>query len=336
MYKVVDMHCDTIPAMYDRKNAGQITLLSQNDLQIDLQKMQAGHYACQCFSLFTYLKAIQEQGIAPFAHVTNLAKFWQDEMEKYPNQIRQVFSYADIVENEKAGRLSAVMTVEEGAVYEGKLENLYRMYELGVRLSTLTWNFENELAYPNPNGKPGCAAKPDMENGLKETGIAFVEEMERLGILVDISHLNDAGIWDVFRYVKGPVIASHSNARSLCPQLRNLTDDMIRTIGEKGGVIGVNFFAGFLNQSKTLDRKMELSASAEDIVRHMEYLKQVGGIDCVGLGTDFDGISGYVEVEHAGKMEILANAMSRHGFSVGEIEKIMGENVLRVFREVWK
>ncbi len=331
MYRVVDMHCDTIPAMYDRKNAGQETFLARNDLHIDLEKMKAGNYCCQCFSLFTYLKGIQEQGIAPFTHVTNLAKFWQEQMKKYPNQIGQVFSYQDIFENEKAGRISAVMTVEEGAVYEGKLENLYHLYDRGVRMSTLTWNFENELAYPNPKGQ-----SPDMVNGLKKTGIEFVEEMERLGILVDISHLNDAGIWDVFDHVKGPVIASHSNARALCPQLRNLTDDMIRTIGEKGGVIGVNFFAGFLKRPELLLTDKDYYASADDFVRHMQYLKNVGGIDCVGLGSDFDGISGTLEVSNAGKMDILANAMSKGGFSMTEIEKIMGENVLRVFREVWK
>ncbi len=331
MYKVVDMHCDTIPAMYDRKNAGQETSLAKNDLHIDLEKMQEGNYCCQCFSLFTYLQGILEQGLEPFAHVTSLAKFWQEQMKKYPNQIAQVFSYQDILENEKNGRISAVMTVEEGAVYEGKLENLYHMYDMGVRMSTLTWNFENELAYPNPKGQ-----LPDTVNGLKKTGMEFVEEMNRLGILVDISHLNDAGIWDVFNHVKGPVIASHSNARSLCPQLRNLTDDMIRAIGEKGGVIGVNFFPGFLKSPESFITEKDWYASAEDFVNHMQYLKNVGGIDCVGLGSDFDGISGTLEVSHAGKMEILANTMSKCGFSVTEIEKIMGENVLRVFREVWK
>lgn len=326
MYRVVDMHCDTIPAMFERKHAGVEVSLAKNDLHIDLDKMQRGQYDCQCFSLFTYLKGILERGIAPFDYVRDLAAFWQEEIGKYPNQIRQVFSYSDIEENRRAGRISAVMTVEEGAVYEGKLENLYAMYESGVRLSTLTWNFENELAYPNPAG-----SRPDTVRGLKERGIAFVEEMERLGILVDISHLNDAGIWDVFEHVKGPVIASHSNARGLCNCLRNLSDDMIRTIGEKGGVIGVNFFAGFLHH-----REDELYASAKDLAAHMQYLKNVGGIDCVGLGSDFDGISGTLEVSDAGKMELLVRAMEQAGFSAGEIEKIMGQNVLRVFKEVWK
>lgn len=336
MYKVVDMHCDTIPVMYDRKNAGQETSLAKNDLHIDLEKMKMGHYGCQCFSLFTYLQGILDKGIAPFDYVTGLEAFWQEEMRKHPEQIAQVFSYQDILENEKAGRISAVMTVEEGAVYEGKLENLYHMYDMGVRMSTLTWNFENELAYPNPKGHAGQPPMPDMINGLKKTGIEFVEEMDRLGILVDISHLNDAGIWDVFKYVKSPVIASHSNARALCPSLRNLSDEMIRTIGEKGGVIGVNFFPGFLRKPELTMPEKGLYASAEDFVRHMQYLKNVGGIDCVGLGSDFDGISGTLEISNAGKMEILANAMSKAGFTTAEIEKIMGENVLRVFREVWK
>ena len=185
---------------------------------------------------------------------------------------------------------------------------------------------------------PGEPWNPDTENGLTETGIQFVEEMERLGILIDISHLNDAGIRDVFVHVKGPVIASHSNARKETGHLRNLTDEMIRSIAERGGVIGANFYPGFLVECVITAQtvKKNLTASVKDIVRHMKHLRQVGGIDCVALGTDFDGYDGYVDIEHAGQMQLLADAMSREGFTSGEIEKIFSENTLRVFREAWK
>ena len=149
-------------------------------------------------------------------------------------------------ENARMGKLSAMMTVEEGGVYEGKLENLYALYDKGVRMSTLTWNFANELGYPNPAIAPGSPRIPDMVNGLTDTGKSLVEEMERIGILIDVSHLNDAGIRDIFELTHGPVIASHSNARTLCSHLRNLSDNNIRMIGERGGVIGINYFVGFL------------------------------------------------------------------------------------------
>ena len=154
MYQIADMHCDTIPVMYDRKNEGQVTTLANNDLHIDLQKMKEGQYGCQCFSLFTYLQGILDKGIAPFDHVTSLATFWKEEIGKYPQQIRQVFSYQDILENQKAGRISAVMTVEEGAVYEGKLENLYHMLNLCIRhLRPLT---AETMSLPGPWLKCFC------------------------------------------------------------------------------------------------------------------------------------------------------------------------------------
>lgn len=337
MYKIIDMHCDTIPTMYERKRGGEEISLQNSDLKIDLEKMKKGNYLCQCFSLFTCMEELEKRKIKPFTHVWDLAHYWKEEIGRYPDKIRQIYTYQDLLENARAGRISAVMAVEEGAVYEGKLENLYRLYDLGVRMSTITWNFVNELGYPNPPRIPGKSWNPDIEHGLTSTGIQFVEEMERLGILVDISHLNDAGIRDVFLHTKGPVIASHSNARKEAGHLRNLSDDMIRKIAERGGVIGANFFPGFLIECEITSQEMKktLCASAEDVVRHMKYLKQTGGIDCVALGTDFDGFDGYMNIEHAGQMQTLADVMSKEGFSSGEIEKIFSENTMRVFREVW-
>lgn len=299
--------------------------------------MQKGNYLCQCFSLFTDLEELKKYGETPFAHVLDLANYWKEEIGRYPEKIFHVRSYQDILDNREAGRISAVMAVEEGAVYEGKLENLYRLYDIGVRMSTITWNYVNELAYPNPPRITGKPWVPDTENGLTETGIRFVEEMERLGIVIDLSHLNDAVIRDVFLHTKKPVIASHSNARKEAWHLRNLTDEMIRQIAERGGVIGANFFPGFLVECviTSPEMKKSLVASVQDIIRHMKYLRNVGGIDCVALGTDFDGFDGYVNIEHAGQMQFLAEVMSQEGFSSGEIEKIFSENTIRVFKEIW-
>ena len=175
-----------------------------------------------------------------------------------------------------------------------------------------------------PSAEPGDGG--DAESAEEE------EEMERLGIVIDLSHLNDAGIRDVFAHTRGPVIASHSNARGACFHLRNLSDEMIRQLAERGGVTGINFCPSFLREEESAAKK----ASTMDMVRHMKYLRNVGGIDIIGLGTDFDGFSGETDVPDTAHMQHLADVMSHEGFTDEEIEKVFSKNVLRVFRECWK
>lgn len=254
MYRVIDLHCDTIPNMYSDFREGKEASLLSNSGRIDLNRMREGGYICQCFSLFTHLGALKKRGESPFTHVLGLVDFWKTQIAEYPDIIGQVTTAESMEENARMGKLSAMMTVEEGGVYEGKLENLYALYDKGVRMSTLTWNFANELGYPNPAIAPGSPRIPDLVNGLTDTGKSFVEEMERIGILIDVSHLNDAGIRDIFELTHGPVIASHSNARTLCSHLRNLSDNNIRMIGERGGVIGINYFVGFLEDGGKIGR----------------------------------------------------------------------------------
>ena len=327
MFQVIDMHCDTIPALQWKEKQEH---LADADLQINLDKLEKGGSLCQCFSLFTFLKGLKDE--TPFEHVRKLADLWKSEVERYPDRICQIKTYADLMQVQKEGKIGAVMTVEEGGVYEGSIEKLHTLYDLGVRISTLTWNFPNELGFPNPAQEEGKPYLPDLENGLTPTGITFVEEMERLGIVIDLSHLNDAGIRDVFAHTRGPVIASHSNARGACFHLRNLSDEMIRQLAERGGVTGINFCPSFLREEEPATKK----ASTMDMVRHMKYLRNVGGIDIIGVGTDFDGFSGETDVPDTAHMQHLADVMSHDGFTDEEIEKVFSKNVLRVFRECWK
>ncbi len=167
-------------------------------------------------------------------------------MAEYPDSIAPVYTAADIRKNAEAGKISGMLTVEEGGCCKGSLGVLRRMYELGVRMMTLTWNHDNELA--SPAGKPRRAAGgPDPRRGLTETGFAFLAEMERLHIIVDVSHLSDRGFWDIVEHGTRPFAASHSNCRALCPHTRNLTDAMIRALAEKGGIAGLNYYAAFLD-----------------------------------------------------------------------------------------
>lgn len=328
--KVVDMHCDTIAEIFeDHKNGGRKSILC-NDMHLDLERMKKGDYGLQNFALFTFL----EREEAPFEHAMELVDTFYQEMEAHGDLIGVVTKYRNIEENWKAGRMSALLTVEEGGVCQGNVGFLRDFYRLGVRMMTLTWNFANGLGYPNrliEEGPEAGKRVPDTENGLTGTGIAFVEEMERLGMIIDISHLNDAGIWDVFRHTKKPFVASHSNARALARHPRNLTDDMIRALSERGGVAGINYCAAFLRDWK---KNEAVVSRVADMVAHMKHMQSVGGIGCIGLGSDFDGISGELEIKGADQLPFLETAMRREGFTTTEIEAVFYKNVLRVYKEI--
>lgn len=332
--KVVDMHCDTIAELYyDHRDGGNMSIL-ENRLHIDLKKMRKGDYLLQNFALFTNLKKVDR----PFEYVMKLVDTFYNEIEAHPDEIGMVRCWEDIERNRAAGRMSALLSLEEGAVCQGELAYLRDFYRLGVRMMTLTWNFRNELGFPNRMEvleKAGDAMTrwvPDTERGLTETGIAFVQEMERLGMIIDVSHLGDAGIWDVFRYTEKPFVASHSNARALAGHPRNLTDEMIRALAERGGVAGINFCAAFLRDEEGGREKTH--SYCRDMVAHMKHMKQVGGIGCIGLGTDFDGIVSIVEMGDCSGMQLLADEMGRQGFTQGETEAVFSGNVLRIYKEL--
>lgn len=328
---VVDMHCDTIAELYYSHRDGGNASVLENSLHIDLKRMQKGQYLLQNFALFVHMEREKE----PFAYAMKLVDTFYRELEAWPELIGIVKSWEDIEANRKAGRMSALLTLEEGGVCQGELAYLRDFYRLGARMMTLTWNFQNELACPNriirsPEGPVRFA--PDTEHGLTPRGIEFVREMERLGMIIDVSHLGDAGIWDVFRYTTKPFVASHSNARSLASHPRNLTDDMIRALAERGGVAGINFCAAFLRDEE--DGKEPVHSYCRDMVAHMKHMRRTGGIGCIGLGTDFDGITSQVELVDCSGMQMLADEMSRQGFTTGEIEAVFYGNVLRLYKEL--
>ena len=322
---IVDMHCDTIYAINKDPEAS----LYDNDLHISIKKMKSAGYLLQNFAMFTPLHKVEN----PVLHAHQLIDTFYNELEKYQDDIALVKSYQDIEKNKKAGKISALMTLEEGAVCFNSLSLLRNYYRLGVRMITLTWNHENGIGYPNfdMNTSDGYYQKDD-KHGLTEFGIEYVKECERLGIIIDVSHLSDAGFYDVAKYTTKPFVASHSNARKLCPHARNLTDDMIRIISSRGGVIGINFAADFLDENTTGQTQISKVSS---IVKHILYIKEIGGIDCIGLGTDFDGIDPHLEIKDASYMYKLYNAL-QEVLSEEEIEKVFYKIVLRVYEEVLK
>lgn len=329
--KVVDMHCDTISELHKNHLQGGNDSILKNTGMLDLMKMQKGDYGLQNFALYTNLERAEGR---PFEYCMALLDTFYTEMEAHSDRIGIVRSYEDIEKNWNQGKMSALLTIEEGAVCQGNLAFLRDFYRLGVRMMTLTWNYPNELAFPNKkerlaNGKTRTV--PDTENGLTETGIRFVQEMEHLGMIIDVSHLNDAGIWDVFRYTKKPFVASHSNARAVASHPRNMTDDMIRCLAQRGGVMGINYYSCFLHDFGQDEPEM---SRISHMVEHMKHIRNVGGIECIGLGSDFDGIDCELEMGDASMVPMLAETMEREGFTGTEIEAVFYKNVLRVYREL--
>ena len=184
------------------------------------------------------------------------------------------------------------------------------------------------LGITDAGGSTGGQTSGNTETGLKEKGFEFLAEMERLHIIADVSHLSDKGFWDIAEHSTRPFAASHSNCRALAPHCRNLTDEMIRVMAEKGGLVGLNYCAGFLDDQPSPDLCRSTTAL---MAKHAAHFKQVGGIEIIGLGSDFDGIGGKLELSDCSKMPLLADALRKEGFTEDEVEAIFFRNAQRFF-----
>lgn len=357
--KVIDMHCDTIHKLLCRMEEGETAELRENQEHIDLLRMRQGNYLLQNFAMFVQL----EHDGDPWERVNKLIALYEQELEKNRDLIAPVRRFSDIAANEAAGRMSALLTVEEGGVCGGELEKLRRLYDKGVRMITLTWNFPNELGYPSLDRALGSIARetgedfksckrtapeydqkrrtaqaafekyfhtPNLTGGLTEKGKEFVAEMERLGMIPDVSHLSDAGFYDVLAVTKKPFVASHSNARAICPCVRNMTDDMIRRLAERGGCMGLNFCADFLEEAPVGQAN---PGSIEAVARHAKHIADVGGVEVLGLGSDFDGIDTHAQLPGAESMGRLWDALKAQGFTESQLDHIFWRNVLRVYQD---
>lgn len=318
----IDMHCDTLMMYAEPSEANS---LFQNDKQVDFNKLKTGGAAAQFFAIFMmdepYFQSMNAAPLSDQEYIERLYTGFTDEIKKHRDLVRFAKSYRDYRENREVGILSAFLTIEDGRPACGSLKNLQKLYDIGIRLITLTWNYENCFGFPNSKDET------IMSKGLKPFGIEAIEWMNANGIIVDVSHLSDAGFWDVVRYSRRPFVASHSNCRSLSPHPRNLTDDMIRALGQTGSVSGINFCPSFLNENPE-----NLVTTIDAIVAHIRHFIQIGGIECVGFGSDFDGIPGQWEIRDASEMPLIIERLERTGFLPSEIDKIAFENVERILR----
>lgn len=311
----IDMHCDTLSELFLAEHGETV---GKNHLCVDVERMRQTNMLAEFFACFVEIP--DGEWDAGYKQVRQMIA----RMEADLLQIKKFGLLKSIRDLERAKQEKsslALLTVEEGGILNGSLERLKELYQNGIRLITLTWNYENCIGYPN-------SRQPEiMQRGLKPFGKQVVEEMNEKGMIVDVSHLSDGGFWDCIQQSSKPVVASHSNARALCPHPRNLSDEMLHALGEKGGVAGMNFYPQFL--------KAGGSAEIADIVRHGMYILRNAGEDAVALGTDFDGFeAGQDWIRGIGEMEQIWEAFHQAGMTQRQLDKLQYQNVERVLREI--
>ena len=317
--RLIDMHCDTIWMLIREQNKN----LQNNPFCVDVEKLKRAGAMAQFFACFIYMDEItgEDRYDKGYQLALDMIARGKKEFAKYSHDMLLACDFDDMIKNNEDGKLSAFLTIEEGGILNGDLNRLQTLYDEGIRLITLTWNHENCIGYPNSKDEAV------MQKGLKPFGIEVVEKMNELGMIIDVSHLSDGGFWDVLTYSKNPVVASHSNARSLCSHPRNLSDEMIKALADKGGIAGVNFYPYFINKAG--------KATAEDIAEHVMHMYKVGGEDFIAVGTDFDGFDeGELEIAHMGEIGKLYEAVKRRGLSERQMEKFWSGNAMRVINEV--
>lgn len=309
--RIIDFHCDTLMKMYDLHKVGDHSQsVWENECQIDVKRLCEAGYGAQFFACYLWWEDKPFCG-SHYEDALEMTEIFRKGLEGHEREAVWAGSYEEYLKNKADGKVSCFLTVEEGGILEDHIERLDTLYEKGIRLITLTWNYENCLGYP------GCV--PEFrDKGLKPFGIETVERMQELGMIVDVSHLSDGGFEDVYRHAKRPFIASHSNARSVCAHNRNLTDEMIKKLAEKGGIAGLNFCGAFLSPDGR--------STTDAMVRHIRHMMNVGGREVVGIGTDFDGVEDELEIKGCQYMEMLPQAMERAGFTIGEIEDVCYRN----------
>ncbi|MBN2335448.1 dipeptidase [Candidatus Bathyarchaeota archaeon] len=314
---VVDTHCDTLmqflPQTWGMPKPRTLGERGGHG-HIDLPRLVEGGVTCQTFAMYTGRRAFVPE--APLVALQMVDKFYS-EIEANEG-IVAVTTADEIVKAKKKGLVCGLLAIEGAEPLMGDLGVLRVYHRLGVRMLSFAWNFRTPFA-------DGLGARRS-ESKLPELGVQALEEMDRLGMVFDVSHLADSVFWDVADVMKGPFIASHSNSRAVCDHARNLTDDMIRALADHGGVMGMNFAPAFVDKEK---------ATVEKLVDHVDHIVGLVGPDHVGLGSDFDGIgSTPVGLEDASKMPNFTRELVGRGYSDEDVLKILGGNQLRVFKQV--
>ena len=318
-----DLHCDTL---YKAWRKGAEDIFQMDEAMADVSKIARGGCRLQLYAIFFPQPNKKTEAGDPFpgdeAYVRALCDIFARTVQRHPEALGRAESLQDVARNAAAGKVSGMLSIEDGRAVNGSFDRIRAFYDLGVRVMGLTWNYANCFGYPN---SPDAA---EMRKGLTPFGKEAISCMEEMGMLIDVSHLSDGGFWDVARLSRKPFIASHSNCRAINPHPRSLTDEMIRALADRGGVMGLNFCTLF--QAEDPERR---TCTVDDLARQLRHRIRVGGLECAAIGTDFDGIGGKLEIPSADRMPVLFEELEKRGFTPGELEQICWRNVERVFRE---
>ncbi len=354
---LVDTHNDITSATVDGFDIGK----PSKDHHTDLQRLKKGGLTGQFFAVYVAASYVEGNRSA-HRTLAMIDTVKHDIVERYPNDFLFAVTADDILRAKEQGKIAALMGIEGGHAIEDDARLLRRYYDLGVRYMTLTHTNDNTWA-----GSSGSK----LNKGLTKLGREIIAEMNRLGMMIDISHVSDQTFWDALNASRAPVFASHSSCRAISPVPRNMTDEMIVAMAKRGGVIQINFDCGYLNpdvaraeqeRAKTLRPKLEalrkkyandpeklteaaralrretplgVRATLADVVKHINHVVEIAGIEAVGLGSDFDGVECLPEgLDSVDLWPNLTRALLEEGYTAAEIRKIYGENILRVMRAV--
>lgn len=357
---LVDTHNDFIWKVFDK---GAVFGQHNGFTQSDLPRFRSGGLDVQVFAVWIPINKLSRSYSFVMSQIDRLKNIESENV----SDLEFAKSYDDIIRITNGKKICGLIGIEGGTAIEKNLDNINTFFENGVRYIGLTWNNSNGIS---------TSARDETERGkqggLTDFGLQVVKRMNEVGMLVDVSHLSEAGFWDVMENTSSPIIASHSNCYSINPHFRNLTDDQIKAIAKNGGYIGVNFYDKFLDKDADMNRTMNAyekysaeldrlneeygddliryneerdkflsdksilgGTSIEKVIEHIDYIKNLAGIDCVGIGSDFDGgITPPNELYDASTYPEITKRLVEKGYTSEEIKKVLGGNFLRVFKNV--
>ena len=306
---IVDGHCDTIQVALDRNMD-----LEEGSLSFNLK--QAMQKAPILQMTAAYISPKYEKS---FQRVCDIINHFERQIKKYPEELLQVKTKEDILTVEQEKKIGCLLTIENGRAIEDKLENIEYFYKKGVKVMSITWNEDNLL---------GCGALTKQDNGLTEYGKQYVQKLNEKKMIVDVSHSSEKTFWDTIKINERPSIATHSCCYSLCQHPRNLKDEQIKQIARNNGIVGICYCTNFLSETGI--------AGTKEIAEHIAHIANLVGVDCVGLGSDFDGLDENeipTDLKNIGQIDNLVQELKKIGFQEDEIEKIMGRNWIRVIEK---
>ena len=313
-YPIIDGHCDTVHLFISETGSYDFTRHNEEG-HIDLPRLRQGGVKLQFFALY-----IEEdfKPVGAMRRCMQLVDNYYTTVDRVQEELKTIYNVSDLHEALNGSKIAGLLSVEGGEALEGDISVLRVLFRLGVRGLGLTWNQRNQLA---------VGVGDNSENdGLTSFGREVVREMNRLGMIVDLAHINEKGFYEAISLSNAPVIVSHANARALCEHPRNLSDSQLRMIAENGGLIGLSFCPPFIHgESPSLDKLLD----------HFVHVAEIAGVEHIGFGSDYDGIERTINgLDDVSCMQHLVGGLISRGFTTKEIGQITSENYLRVLEKV--